>query len=295
MKAQNCFLCFLFIIPALFISSEETVHMVQRGETIYSIARSYRVKVEDVLSLNNMADSDVRRIQVGQRIKIPPEDRPSVSVVLAASFTEHRVLLGETFYGIARANGVPLQILRDINGFPENYVLREGDLLRIPLTAAREAPAPAVSTATVTTSVPVQPGAGALVKVTGSRSTETRKVDGSVRWPVNAREVSYMTGKLYGVVLQGDRAESIKNLISGTVVSAGPYRGFGKVVIVQVTGGYLYVYGGCEGLSVKVGDKVMPGMELGKLGIDAISEKPQLFFMVYRNNIPIDPALVPRA
>ena len=150
-------------MPALLISSEETVHMVQRGETIYSIARSYRVRVEDVLSLNNMADSDVRRIQEGQRIKIPLGERPSIPadpVVPAESFTEHRVLWGETFYGIARANVVPLQTLRDINGFPENYVLREGDLLKIPFTGSREespgAAAPGASTGTVT-SIPVQP------------------------------------------------------------------------------------------------------------------------------------------
>jgi septal ring factor EnvC (AmiA/AmiB activator) len=67
------------------------------------------------------------------------------------------------------------------------------------------------------------------------------------------------------------------------------------VAIVQVTGGYLYVYGGCESLSVKEGDRIGPGTELGKLGIDAVSEKPQLFFMVYRSNTPIDPAKAPRA
>jgi septal ring factor EnvC (AmiA/AmiB activator) len=79
------------------------------------------------------------------------------------------------------------------------------------------------------------------------------------------------------------------------VVSAGPYRGFGKVAIIQVAGGYLYVYGGCESLSVKAGDRVTSGTELGKLGIDAVSQKPQLFLMVYRNNNPMDPARAPRA
>jgi septal ring factor EnvC (AmiA/AmiB activator) len=79
------------------------------------------------------------------------------------------------------------------------------------------------------------------------------------------------------------------------VLSAGPYRGFGRVVIIQVDGGYLYVYGGCESLSVKEGDRICPGTELGKLGIDAVSSKPQLFFMVYRSNTPIDPAKAPRA
>ncbi|MDR2363509.1 MAG: peptidoglycan DD-metalloendopeptidase family protein [Spirochaetaceae bacterium] len=120
-------------------------------------------------------------------------------------------------------------------------------------------------------------------------------MDASIRWPVKAQEVSYMTGKLNGVVVVGEKSESIRNLIQGTVVSAGPYRGFGKVAIIQVAGGYLYVYGGCESLSVKVGDRVASGTELGKLGIDAVSEKPQLFLMVYRNNNPMDPARAPRA
>jgi septal ring factor EnvC (AmiA/AmiB activator) len=127
-----------------------------------------------------------------------------------------------------------------------------------------------------------------------ARSTVVRNLDNSVRWPVNPKELAYMQGKLNGVLLQGERYEPVKSLTQGTVVSAGPYRGFGRIAIVQSTGGYLYVYGGCESLSVKEGDAVAPGTELGKLGIDAVSEKPQLFFMVYRNNIPVDPATAPR-
>jgi murein DD-endopeptidase MepM/ murein hydrolase activator NlpD len=55
------------------------------------------------------------------------------------------------------------------------------------------------------------------------------------------------------------------------------------------------MYGGCETITVNVGDRITPGMELGKLGINAVSVKPQLFFMVFRNDNPIDPALAPRA
>jgi septal ring factor EnvC (AmiA/AmiB activator) len=61
-----------------------------------------------------------------------------------------------------------------------------------------------------------------------------------------------------------------------------------------MTGGYLYVYGGCESLSVKEGDRVAPGAELGRLGLDGVTSKPQLFLMVYKNNAPIDPAKAPR-
>jgi septal ring factor EnvC (AmiA/AmiB activator) len=144
---------------------------------------------------------------------------------------------------------------------------------------------------------PVAPAAPARTSQGGGdvRQTASKSVDVSLRWPVKPKELAYMTGKLYGVVLEGERTEPVKSLTQGTVISAGPYRGFGGVAIVQVTGGYLYVYGGCESLSVKEGDRIGPGTELGKLGIDAVSSKPQLFFLVYRNNAPIDPAKAPRA
>jgi murein DD-endopeptidase MepM/ murein hydrolase activator NlpD len=277
---------YLLLISVACIAAEEPVHVIQRGDTIYSIARSYGVRVEDVLSLNGMTDTDVLRIQVGQRIRIPGNAQSSVSSVPAAAFTEHRVAKGETFYGIARRYGITLQSLRNVNQVSESYILKEGDVLRIPTTAvagtSKTSPAPQGDRST--------PAAGTV-----PRLTETRPMDASIRWPVKAQEVSYMTGKLNGVVVVGEKSESIRNLIQGTVVSAGPYRGFGKVAIIQVAGGYLYVYGGCESLSVKVGDRVASGTELGKLGIDAVSEKPQLFLMVYRNNNPMDPARAPRA
>lgn len=284
MRVRNSIL-YLLLFLAVCIAAEEPVHVIQRGDTIYSIARSYGVRVEDVLSLNGMTDRDVLRIQVGQRIKIPGNVQPLASSVTAAVITEHRVAKGETFYGIARRYGITLEALRNVNQISESYILKEGDVLRIPTAVAAGTPktSPAVPQG-------VTPAAGAV-----PRLTETRRMDASIRWPVKAREVSYMTGKLNGVVVVGEKSESIRNLIQGTVVSAGPYRGFGKVAIIQVAGGYLYVYGGCESLSVKVGDRVASGTELGKLGVDAVSEKPQLFLMVYRNNSPMDPARAPRA
>jgi septal ring factor EnvC (AmiA/AmiB activator) len=96
-------------------------------------------------------------------------------------------------------------------------------------------------------------------------------------------------------MVTGERGEPVRSLTQGTVISAGPYRGFGRVAIVQAAGGYLYVYGGCESLSVKEGDRISPGTEIGKLGIDAVSEKPQLFFLVFLKDEPVDPAKAPRA
>ena len=167
------------------------------------------------------------------------------------------------------------------NKLKENAMIKPGDKLRIPVKA------PAVTTP------PAESTTGGIV-ANRPGAVPQKSADAPVRWPIDAREVSYMTGKLNGVVLLGERTETVRSLTQGTVVTVGPFRGFGRVVIVEKNGGYLYVYGGCESLTVKEGDRVSPGMELGKLGIDTQSGKPQLFFLVYQNNVSIDPAKAPR-
>jgi murein DD-endopeptidase MepM/ murein hydrolase activator NlpD len=255
-------------MTALGLSGQERFHTVQKGETFYSIARTLGIKLEDLMAHNGITDPT--RLQAGQRLRIPDS-----TVADSGAITFYKAVRGDTLYGIAGKFSVSVGAIQDANNLQPNYVLKEGDTLRIPMTGI---PAAASIPATVT----AVPGVG---------NTSA----GGLSWPVAAREINYMTGKLSGVVITGTRNESVTSLTRGTVLSAGPYRGFGRVVIVQVEGGYLYVYGGCESLSVKEGDRVSPGTEIGKLGVDAVSNKPQLFFMVYRSNSPIDPAEAPRA
>lgn len=242
---------------------------MQKGETIYSLARSYGVTPAAVLSLNGIEDP--RSIKAGQRIRIP-----SAETGEKKTSGEYRVEKNDTLYSLARRYGTTVAELLDMNGLAPGYVLKAGEKIRVP----GDTPDLAGNT-----------GTG------GSGTNAPERPSGDpVKWPITGvREVSYITGKLYGVQVTGERQEPVKSLTRGTVVSAGPYRGFGRVAIVQMPGGYLYVYGGCETLSVKEGDKVAPGTELGKLGIDVKSAKPQLFFFVYRSNNPVDPAKAPRA
>ncbi len=285
MKLRFCFLTLLLIAVITVVSSEETVHILKKGETIYSIAQSYGVDVQTILKINNITDPT--KLPAGQRIRIPAEnntDNP-ISAVQPRTFSDHKVAKGETLYGIARHYEISLDTLRSVNNLPENFLLKEGYVLKIPSDAEKSS--------TEKPELPLGPGPVIITPEPSPKFTKT--IDPSVRWPVTAREIAYMTGKLDGVLLLGEKSEPVKSLTQGTVVSAGPYRGFGKVVIVQRTGGYLYVYGGCESLSVKQGDRVAPGTELGKLGIDPVSIKPQLFLLVRQNNVPLDPAKAPRS
>ena len=293
-------LLFILVVVAVFppvLYGQERVHTVQRGDTFFSIARTFGIRAEDLMRHNGVTDPT--RLMVGQRLRIPTAPAASRTTT---EFTNYRVVRGDTLFGIARRFSITVGAIQEANNLSQNHVIREGDTLRIPTVAMTPtgAGSPAVAGAPAenrppAATTPSPPPVVVAVPPRATGPTGTITPDSSVRWPINAREISSMTGKLQGVVITGTRSEPVLSLTRGTVLSAGPYRGFGRVVIVQTDGGYLYVYGGNETLSVREGDRVSPGTELGRLGIDAVSNQPQLFFMIYRNNIPIDPVTAPRA
>jgi murein DD-endopeptidase MepM/ murein hydrolase activator NlpD len=283
-KYLQRFLLFLTLVSLLNsgkLAAEELIHVVGRGDTIYSLSRLYHVTADELMKANGITDPS--RISVGKRLIIPVSDDSALGPNAPVSVTEstqtlvnYRVVRGDTLFSIARNNSITLQKLQEINGFSSNHVLKAGDVIKVP---GRNA-------SSVTHNIPP-----------ADNNRETGTVQSgiySLRWPVAPKDISYMTGQM-GVVVEGEQLESVKSLTQGHVVSAGPWRKFGRVVIVETQGGYYYMYGGCETITVSVGDRITPGMELGKLGVNAVSVKPQLFFMVFRNDNPMDPALAPRA
>jgi len=282
-----------FLACVLFpgtLTAEDLIHIVGRGETIYSLSRFYGVTAGELMRANGITDPS--RLMTGARLVIPVDtssSTPSASAsntqtplepeVRQQALIDYRAVRGDTLYGIARTHGITLQNLLEMNRLPSSYVLRTGDIIRVPSRTEQRAASSAAG----------ETSRGGAQSVTPSRSGLY-----ALRWPVSPREISYMTGQM-GVVVEGLQFESVFCLTYGNVVSAGPWRKFGRVVIIETTEGYYYMYGGCETITVNAGDRVAPGMELGRLGINTVSEKPQLFFMVFRNDIPIDPALAPRA
>jgi len=274
------------------LAADELIHVVGKGDTIYSLSRFYHVTADELMKANGI--SDPSKITVGKKLIIPASANgdnngtanggANSSVLPGASVTvNYKAVRGDTLYSIARSNNITLQKLQEINGFSSDHVLKVGDVIKVP--------AGKTSAGVQTAAANTQAG-----RPSSNRTASPSKNGGlySLRWPVTPKDISYMTGQM-GVVVEGERLESVKSLTQGNVVSAGPWRKFGRVVIVETQGGYYYMYGGCETITVNVGDRITPGMELGKLGVNAVSVKPQLFFMVFRNDNPMDPALAPRA
>lgn len=296
MGKRSVFFVLLALAGGLSAAGAETVHVLQKGETLFALSRKYGVRTEEIMRANNIEDPD--RLRAGVSLRIPDASGPEYAQDADRPSFPYEVERGDSLYGLARRFGVPVSVLAEHNGLDRNASLRIGQTLQIPGSSAGN---PAVASADGKNSGGTEPAGTDLpaagdgsAPMTDPRSYETKPVDAGIIWPVEAEEVAYLTGKIYGVSITSAQGAEVKNIASGTVLSIGPYRGFGQVVFVQSPGGYIYVYGGLEDIGVRSSDSLSFGDQLGKLGTDPLSGKPQLYFMVYKQDFPVDPATAPR-
>lgn len=115
-------------------------YRVRRGDVLGRIARRHNVSVAALLRYNHLRSA--RLIRAGQRLRIPTgggiAENPGVTRVAAVehSITVHRVRSGQTLGGIAARHHVSVATLLRYNHLRSASLIRVGQKLRIPGTAA---------------------------------------------------------------------------------------------------------------------------------------------------------------
>jgi LysM repeat protein len=116
------------------VNTSSSVHIVETGETLYSISKKYGISVEELKALNpGMGTS----LAVGQPLNIPKKGVDNQTKTLApntqtsTSGATHTVVAGETLYSISRKYGVTVDALTKANPSAANG-LNVGTVLVIP-------------------------------------------------------------------------------------------------------------------------------------------------------------------
>lgn len=306
MKTHFCKSLSIISIILLFVTPlfADITYKVEKGDTLYSISRKYQITVAELRTANNLSENDV--IKAGQKLIIPDADigtaaaLSSTKTASASTNTsttktvEYVVAKGDTLYGIARKNGMSVADLMAINNLDSSAVIKIGQKLKV---NANSTESPSKTTA----AKPVEPAKpGETVIKVNEKAPDTRTygttvtADANTKWPVSSPKITQVKGKISGVQLSAKTNESVLCIHEGTVMYVGVYRGFGQVVFVQSKTGLIYAYTGLGSVKVRKGEYAVSGSELGTAGLDSISQKYQITFMVFQNGQPIDPAKAPR-
>ncbi|MBO6503882.1 MAG: M23 family metallopeptidase [Kordiimonadaceae bacterium] len=240
---------------------------VQRGDTLYSLARKSGVPLQSLIAANNIKPPYA--LAVGQKLNVP------VSIT-------HTVRRGETGYGISRRYGVNLASLMKLNGVRKPYTLSVGQVLKLP-GGARPA-----STQTASNSTPAR-GRTVPVPQLPARSSS------GFGWPLEGRLASRFgpkEGGLHndGINILAGRGTPVRSADAGVVVYASnALEGYGNLLLLKHAGGWLTAYAHNERLLVNKGDSVKKGQVIARVGDTGGVTEPQLHFEIRKGRRALDP------
>ena len=102
-------------------------YIVQPGDWIYKIARTYGISVDELLAGNPGVNKDA--LVPGQEINIPAAGQV---VIAPTNTTVYTVQAGDTLFAIALRNNTTTAALATLNNITNPDTLAPGDVLRIP-------------------------------------------------------------------------------------------------------------------------------------------------------------------
>jgi len=125
-----------------------TPHVVQPGESLWSIAAANNFTTRTVAVFNGLAEDAM--VVAGQTIQIPTVAEgeaalanagvtPSTSSGSSGSGVAHTVAPGESLSSVAAANGITIDALASANGLANDAFLIAGDTITIPAVSSSTA------------------------------------------------------------------------------------------------------------------------------------------------------------
>jgi murein DD-endopeptidase MepM/ murein hydrolase activator NlpD len=294
-------------------------HFLGEGETIWDLARTYEKSIDEIMTVNEFTDDDVRGFRPGRPIVIPGIEASQVRASAPREERErsgirHEVSRGETVWDLANAFQVSVSEIMAANGMDEARItaIREGESIFIPGVDAD------VSTGRVrrretTTQRAARPIARRLGLGTRAAASKllvgrpearwvraagghAERLPGTLRWPVaRGRFVrGYGSGEggyHLAVDIAGNIGWNVRAAAPGIVgYSGNEVTGYGNMVLLVHPGGWVTMYAHNSTNFVAAGERVPRGGILAEVGSTGISRGPHVHFELMHGGKNCDPA-----
>ena len=126
-------------------SSVPSVHRIEAGDTVSSIAARYGLAVDEVLRVNNLQSSSL--IFAGEELRLPTGVSSAPDAAPSAPSGTYTVEAGDTLSGIAASHGVSLDSVLAANNLTLTSMIRPGQEIALSGGSAAGAAAPAAAAA----------------------------------------------------------------------------------------------------------------------------------------------------
>jgi murein DD-endopeptidase MepM/ murein hydrolase activator NlpD len=305
-----------------------TTIIVGTSDTLEIVARRYNVTPAAILQANGYKGPRVlspgqqliiprpgAAVVAAAPVMSAPVSKPVVTAVAAPSV--HVVNHGDTLMSIARRNHISAGELARANGLDSSAKLKIGMKLNVPVKAsaavapvaqpvvAQAAPVsapPATKLAAITTDSQQKARLAQTTNVEEAPAAETpakaAEATGALptfRWPVRGKVITGYGAKTNGksndgINLAVPEGTPVKAAEDGVVAYSGnELKGYGNLVLVRHSNGYVTAYAHASELLVKRGDTIKRGQIIAKSGQSGEVGSPQLHFEIRKGSNPVDP------
>ncbi len=244
---------------------ETLSYVVQKGDTMYSIAFMHGVDYRELAELNKIENPGA--IQIGQQLRIP------VPVPTKIVDTKSATVTPPTPLGGIKTQPKVGKIPYSDKALAQAKAMQE-DVPEKEMT-------PPVPAATVAAKTPA----------TKSKDEDD---DEDLEWgmPTNGRVITLFSesANRKGVDIAGRRGQAVVASAPGKVVYSGSgLRGYGKLVIIKHNKTFLSAYAHNDQILVKEGQSVSKGQKIAEMG-ETDSDQVKLHFEIRQFGKPVDPA-----
>jgi len=288
------------------VPQDAYVHVVESGESLYTIARRYDVTAQAIMKANGSLAPD--KIYVGQKLVIPgrpdlvanrspaqqfapslPAQQPVVQPAQTAQAQQMPV--DSSVPTMAAVTPVAAS-LRPSSRAPQQAqqvasLQQPSATQAMPAKPApQQAQTPQAAAAQTLQTAAVQPNKPAPVLQEPAMSGADK-----FRWPVKGKVVTDFAGtKGTGINIDAPEGSAVRAAENGTVIYVGSgVEGYGNLILIRHANGYVSAYAHLKSMSVAKGDVVSRGDTIGAAGMTGSVSRPQLHFELRKGATPVDP------
>lgn len=249
--------------PVAAVAAPSSTHFVNRGDTLASIARKNHVSAADLARANGLAPS--AKLKLGTKLTVPGPRTAAVAAPLAPAPVVAAAPVAAALQPVAAAPAPATKM------------------------AAVAAPGQSARLAQATTNIEEK------AAETPAKAAETTSSLPTFRWPVRGKVITSYGAKTNGKSNDGinvavPEGTPVKAAEDGVVAYSGnELKGYGNLVLVRHSNGYVTAYAHASELLVKRGDPIKRGQVIAKSGQSGEVASPQLHFEIRKGSSPVDP------